>query len=115
MAVIAALLAAVIFGAAVLFCYAMYLTSGAESERRRYQGNPRDRMSMSCPRCKGTSVRRSKRKGLEKALIVVRPFRCKDCHHRFFRRYSIPDERESTVQRDPKSRILPTASPLQGC
>ena len=43
-------------------------------------------MSTRCSRCGSNSVRRSKRRGvIEKALsIVVRPYRCRDCDHRFF-------------------------------
>lgn len=44
---------------------------------------------MNCPRCQSPRVRRSKRRGVvEKAfltLLLVRPFRCLACRHRFFR------------------------------
>ena len=42
-----------------------------------------------CPRCGGNWVRRSHRKGtLERivcALLLISPFRCEDCGHRYFR------------------------------
>jgi hypothetical protein len=43
-------------------------------------------MLIRCSRCRSISVRRSKRRGLfEKALsVLVRPYRCKGCYHRFF-------------------------------
>jgi hypothetical protein len=43
-------------------------------------------MSISCPSCGSIRVRRSKRRGLEKALslIFMRPLRCIDCYQRFF-------------------------------
>ena len=49
-------------------------------------------MSVSCPHCQSKAIRRSMRRGmLETAilrLIPVRPFRCKDCDHRFYSRPS---------------------------
>ena len=43
-------------------------------------------MPTRCSRCGSNSIRRSKRRGvIEKALsIIVRPYRCRDCDHRFF-------------------------------
>jgi hypothetical protein len=43
-------------------------------------------MSIRCSHCGSNSIRRSKRRGvIEKALsIVVFPYRCRDCDHRFF-------------------------------
>jgi uncharacterized protein YlaI len=49
-------------------------------------------VSVFCPYCRSKAVRRSMRRGmLESAilrLIPVRPFRCKDCDHRFYSRTS---------------------------
>jgi uncharacterized protein YlaI len=49
-------------------------------------------VSVFCPYCQSKAVRRSVRRGmLELAilrLIPVRPFRCKDCDHRFYSRTS---------------------------
>jgi hypothetical protein len=43
-------------------------------------------MLIRCSRCGSDSVRWSKRRGMiEKALsVLVRPYRCTDCYHRFF-------------------------------
>ena len=42
---------------------------------------------MICPQCRSIHVRRSRRVGIEAVLsmIFLRPFRCRDCHHRFLR------------------------------
>lgn len=49
-------------------------------------------MSVFCPYCQSKAVRRSMRRGmLELAilrLVPLRPFRCKDCDHRFYSRSS---------------------------
>jgi hypothetical protein len=59
-------------------------------------------MSTRCSRCGSNSIRRSKRRGvIEKALsIVVRPYRCRDCDHRFFPLFKTnrsPDPTGSTL------------------
>ena len=45
-------------------------------------------MPNNCPRCESDQIRRSKRRGLLErvplTLIFVRPFRCRECRHRFF-------------------------------
>jgi hypothetical protein len=43
-------------------------------------------MLIRCSRCRSISVRKSKRRGyFEKGLsVLVRPYRCKGCYHRFF-------------------------------
>lgn len=48
--------------------------------------NAEDKMLIRCSRCRSISVRKSKRRGFfEKALsVLVRPYRCKGCYHRFF-------------------------------
>src|SRR5580704_114857 len=50
----------------------------------------RTAVSVLCPHCQSQAIRRSMRRGmLETAilwLIPVRPFRCKDCDHRFYSR-----------------------------
>ena len=42
-----------------------------------------------CPRCHSEQIRRSKRRGLVElgllSIIGLKPFRCVDCYHRFFR------------------------------
>jgi hypothetical protein len=42
-----------------------------------------------CPRCHGKSVHRSHRRGAVErvvcALLLISPFRCDDCDHRYFR------------------------------
>lgn len=52
----------------------------------------RTAVSVACPQCQSKAIRRSMRRGmLETAilwLIPVRPFRCKDCDHRFYSRTS---------------------------
>ena len=49
-------------------------------------------MPVSCPHCQSKAIRRSMRKGMLEStilrLIPVRPFRCKDCDHRFYSRTS---------------------------
>jgi predicted Zn-ribbon and HTH transcriptional regulator len=44
---------------------------------------------MSCPLCRSKRIHRSRRKGnVEEvilAMILVKPFRCESCDHRFFR------------------------------
>jgi uncharacterized protein YlaI len=49
-------------------------------------------VSVSCPHCHSKAVRRSMRRGMIESailrLIPVRPFRCKDCDHRFYSRTS---------------------------
>lgn len=49
-------------------------------------------MSVSCPYCQSKAIRRSMRRGMIESailrLIPVRPFRCKDCDHRFYSRTS---------------------------
>ena len=46
-------------------------------------------MSLICPNCESKSVRRSQRKGAFETFVLkltpVRPFRCRDCNHRFYR------------------------------
>ena len=43
-------------------------------------------MLIRCSRCRSISIRKSKRRGVfEKTLsVLVRPYRCKGCYHRFF-------------------------------
>ena len=43
-------------------------------------------MSICCSRCGSVSVRRSKRRGMIETVVsvLVRPYRCTDCYHRFF-------------------------------
>jgi DNA-directed RNA polymerase subunit RPC12/RpoP len=54
---------------------------------------------ISCPHCRSKTIRRSKRKGMFESSILrltpVRPFRCKDCNHRFFGMTSQPDSIQS--------------------
>jgi len=41
-----------------------------------------------CPNCDGGNIHRSHRKNLielASSLLFIRPFRCVDCHHRFWR------------------------------
>jgi predicted Zn-ribbon and HTH transcriptional regulator len=42
-----------------------------------------------CPHCRSEQIRRSQRRGFVErgplTLLSVKPFRCKDCRHRFFR------------------------------
>jgi hypothetical protein len=40
-----------------------------------------------CPRCRSEHVRRSRRRDLERFLAMLDwfPYRCVDCHERFFR------------------------------
>jgi len=44
---------------------------------------------LSCPLCHGKRVRQSKRRGIIEqvilAMILVKPYRCEKCDHRFFR------------------------------
>jgi DNA-directed RNA polymerase subunit RPC12/RpoP len=46
-------------------------------------------MSISCPSCSSQRIHRSRRKGFLESgpltLMFVRPFRCEQCDHRFFR------------------------------
>jgi hypothetical protein len=41
-----------------------------------------------CPHCQSKAIRRSRRRGMFESsvlsLIPVRPFRCKECDHRFY-------------------------------
>ncbi len=45
--------------------------------------------SVHCPNCQGEKVRRSRRKGIGESLLhrllFMSPYRCLDCHERFFR------------------------------
>jgi len=45
-------------------------------------------VSVSCPYCQSKAIRRSMRRGMIESvilrLILLRPFRCKDCDHRFY-------------------------------
>jgi hypothetical protein len=56
-------------------------------------------MVVSCPHCRSRAIRRSKRKGTFEtsilSLIPVRPFRCKECDHRFYGLTSQPDSIQS--------------------
>jgi len=44
---------------------------------------------MSCPKCRSERMHKSRRFGIIErkilAVILVRPFRCESCDHRFFR------------------------------
>lgn len=82
-AIIGVMLPTLIVG---LFVYFAYLTEGAEREGRQLVGSEFEMQR--CPQCKSDRIRRSKRRGLiERVLAIVslRPFRCGDCKHRFFR------------------------------
>jgi hypothetical protein len=37
-----------------------------------------------CPRCASIQSNRSHRKSLERLLLVLKPYRCANCRHRFF-------------------------------
>jgi len=37
-----------------------------------------------CPRCGSNQTIRSHRRLLERLLFALKPYRCADCHHRFF-------------------------------
>jgi len=43
-----------------------------------------------CPECHSEQIRRSKRRGIIErdllSVVGIKPFRCVDCYHRFFRR-----------------------------
>jgi hypothetical protein len=56
-----------------------------------------------CPQCRSKRTRRSKRKGFVErgplTLLCLRPFRCEDCQHRFFRWPMIRSHFDAT---DPK-------------
>ena len=61
-----------------------------------------------CPRCGGTNVRRSHRKGLfERAilsLLHLRPYRCEECDKRFFGgQVSVATQRSPAPPRIPRS------------
>jgi hypothetical protein len=87
-----------IVAGAAIFGYVMYLTSGYNSERRESQPSilksGEDMMPIRCSRCKSIRIRRSKRKGIEKglSLIFIRPYRSRDCYHRFFHKLGRADE-----------------------
>jgi hypothetical protein len=57
-------------------------------------------MSMRCPCCESPIVHRSKRRGLERvlSLLDVYPFRCAECHRRFF---SVQRVTRETVRAQP--------------
>jgi hypothetical protein len=54
---------------------------------------------VSCPHCHSKAIRRSKRRGMFESsvlsLMAVRPFRCKECDHRFYGLTSQPDSIQS--------------------
>jgi hypothetical protein len=85
-AIVGVLVAAIVGGAAI-FSYAIYLTSGSQSEgrSRSFNYNPEDNnvypvLTMQEYFCSQVEEERS----FEKALsILVRPYRCKGCYHRF--------------------------------
>ena len=45
-------------------------------------------MPVTCPHCQSKALRRSKRRGLFESIVLsltpLRPFRCKECDHRFY-------------------------------
>jgi ribosomal protein L37AE/L43A len=56
-------------------------------------------VSVLCPHCQSKAIRRSKRRGVFESsilsLLPVRPFRCKDCDHRFYGLSSQPTSIQS--------------------
>ena len=56
-------------------------------------------MLLTCPHCESKTVRRSQRKGIFEAFVLkltpLRPFRCRDCSHRFYRMISNVNSIES--------------------